>query len=166
MKDLVHPLPAKLATASLAFGIAAVVETFITVEWSYPYCSNPDSGPAFAAMGMPLPYKVYSGISSMEHFFMPHILVLNLLLLALLCHPICRALLIRTRASPRIAAYVGLACMLVAGSVLWLGVASHQLTPVHSISVASFMRYQELRPVSFGFNLANAVECKASRFWF
>jgi hypothetical protein len=146
--------------------MAALVEFIFTLEWSYPYCSNPDSGPAFVARGMPLPYKVYSGVSSMEHFFMPHVYVANLMLLAALAYPICYLLAAGGRGRAAIAGVAGLLSILFVGALLSLSLSIRLYIPVNSIADGGFMRYLELRPVSFGFNVNDAADCQASTFWF
>src|SRR6187399_2755691 len=92
MQARFRSFPPKLAALALALGASSLLEVLCTVEWSYPYCSNQDSGPAFAVTGMPLPYMHYSGVSSLEYLFMPHVYAANLFLLAALVYPVCRIL--------------------------------------------------------------------------
>ena len=78
------------ASLLLTFGLVALFERLVTLEWSLPYCMNPEDGPAHAAAGLPLPYETYGGVSSMEFAFMPHVYLANLAILSLLAYPIVR----------------------------------------------------------------------------
>lgn len=77
----------------LATGLVLVLQTVVTLEWSYPYCLDPQDGPALPMYGFPLPYYASSVASSLHWDFMPHILVLNVLILALPLYGFIRWLL-------------------------------------------------------------------------
>ena len=142
------------------------MEAIFTVEWSYPYCTNPNSGPAFPVTGMPLPYKIYSGVSSVEYFFMPHVYAANLLLLAAMAYPIIRQLGVGGSVRAGVVGFLGLGCKVLVSASLILSLSIRSLIPVGTIVNSGFMKYQELRPISFGFSTNSAAECKASHFWF
>jgi hypothetical protein len=76
-------LPAILLT----LGLVAWFQEIFSIEWSFPYCSSQLDGPASAVWGMPLPYVRWSTVSSMEYFWMPTILILNLGLLFAVSFP-------------------------------------------------------------------------------
>lgn len=155
----------RVAKLALAFGVACVLESFFTIEWSYPYCSNPDSGPAYPVMGMPMPYTVFGGVSSLEYIFMPHVYAANLLLLTAFVYPVS-TWLVRSKLRAKVAGAAGLAGAGFAGVLLALGLGIGALIPVGSIADGGFMRYEELRPVALGFYPAGMDRCKPSRFWF
>jgi hypothetical protein len=73
-------------TAALVLGANSV----FPLEWSHPYCNNPTDGPAWAAYGLPLPYRQFSGVSSLTFNIMPDVLLLNVALLAALAYPFAR----------------------------------------------------------------------------
>jgi hypothetical protein len=71
----------------LTLGLVAWFQEIFSIEWSFPYCSSQSDGPASAVWGMPLPYVRWSTVSSMEYFWMPTILILNLALLFAVSFP-------------------------------------------------------------------------------
>ena len=166
MQDRLRNFLPRHAALILALGVALVAEMVLTLEWSYPYCSNPDSGPAYAVTGMPLPYKTYSGFSSLVYIFMPHVYALNLLLLTAVAYPACRMLARRGNVRAGALSVMGLVFICLTVALLSFGLYLRWLIPVDSVADGSFMRYQELRPVSFGFKVGAAGECMPSSFWF
>lgn len=157
--------------AALLTGLALVLvlENFITMEWSLPYCSNPEDGPAYAAFGMPLPYTTYSGVSSAEFLFMPHVYIFNLAVLFLVLAPVVRYFSGRLRKmAPQTLVWFGAASAVVvclAASIFALELKIGMLRAVDSIGIEGYGRYRELRPVAFASG-ATAERCAPSRFWF
>jgi hypothetical protein len=47
----------------LAFGVVMCLESLCTIEWSFPYCSSQEDGPAAAVFGLPFPYIRWAGAS-------------------------------------------------------------------------------------------------------
>jgi hypothetical protein len=167
MYDRFERFVSRFSAPMLALGMAFLIEAMFTIEWSYPYCSNPDSGSAYSVTGMPLPDKVYGGVSSLEYLFMPHVYAANLLLLAAPLYLLYRLLLgRRQKISTHIQGVVGLASICVAVTLLSLSLYARFLIPVGSIADGGFMRYQELRPVSFGLKPWLSNDCTPSGFWF
>ena len=78
-----QPRHQSVALLLLTTGLVLVLLTVVTFEWSYSYCLDPQDGPALPMYGLPLPYYAPSAASSLHWDFMPHILVLNVLILAL-----------------------------------------------------------------------------------
>src|SRR5215213_2704272 len=72
----------------LTLGLVGWLEAIFTIEWSFPYCSSQEDGPASAVYGMPLPYIRWAGVSSMEYELMPLILILNLVILFAVAFPL------------------------------------------------------------------------------
>jgi len=159
-------LPLGLTVPLLALGLGALLDLVFTVEWSYPYCSGPDSGPAFAVLGMPLPYQTYSGVSSLQHFFMPHIYAANVLLLAGLVWPVCRLLVKSGKIRAGVLNGIGLVLICLTGALLAIKLHIGWFIPVGSVADGGSMRYQELRPVSVGLSFGASGDCTASKFWF
>ena len=167
MFDQVQRFSPRIASAMLAFGMAFLVEGLVTIDWSYPYCSGPDSGPAWSVAGMPLPDMVYSGVSSLEYLFMPHVYALNLLLLAIPLYLACQRFFshrLKFRAGALGA--IAVITILLPAVLLSLSIYSRFLIPVSTIADGGFMRYGELRPVSFGLKPGRSGDCIPSPFWF
>jgi hypothetical protein len=72
----------------LALGIALCFGWLFTIEWSFPYCTTQQDGPAAAVFGMPLPYIRWGGVSSLEYDFMPLAYAFNTLILLALFWPL------------------------------------------------------------------------------
>jgi hypothetical protein len=149
-------------------GAAWWIEKLVTLEWSYPYCSVLDDGPAGAVRGFPFPYQQASIVTSATDFFIPWLYVVNLAAIAggvfLLLRPL----------ASRLGASHPLLCKFIVGipGVLLLVTAISFEVMVLSMGVwrptSSFdgsPRYSELRPVTVRV-LEHPRDCTASPFWF
>ena len=152
-----------------ALVVAAWLDFLITIEWSYPYCTQLSDGPAYPAVGFPLPYAVASHVSSLEFMLMPHVLALNVLLMGAALYPLARSLNRATAGSPTSRRFA-LVVLIVLG-VCIIAIRGLSLTlghPVSSIGNGAYLVYGDLRPV--GITSARLVhtkrECKPSQFWF
>jgi hypothetical protein len=156
-----------LLTAAIAVGL----ESIITVEWTYPYCLGPTDGSAYAAQGWPLPYWMWNGVASLEHDFLPHVYLLNVLLISLLLFPAIRWVWNRAfsglpgwmRSSIAIAAALLLLSQLGL-TILMVNIGA--LRPSTNFLLANDNRYSDLRPVRVGLHRSNAPVCTPSSFWF
>lgn len=153
-----------LATLLLSVGLAATIEMAITVEWTSPACSRAYqawNGPMSPAFGMPLPYLRPSLVTSLEYLVMPHVYILNILILAMMTFPAVSAIVSRLR-SVRIALWLGAAlCAVVATWRIFL-LSLPVWVPERTIAIAE--RYSEFRPV--GVATAPHSQCRPSAFWF
>jgi hypothetical protein len=153
----------------LALGIVICLEALYTIEWSFPYCSSQEDGPAAAVFGMPFPYIQWGSVSSLEYDFMPLVWALNVLALLALAWPLTRLLLTsfgERRSGIRIAlGTIGFAPALVvlAGIAILVGVGLWQ--PTASIRLYGQDTYFDLRPLRFTMNDLH-YECTPSRAWF
>lgn len=163
-------LRAKVAPALLTTGLVVWLEGLITIEWSYPYCVNPSDGPAYGAYGMPLPYWMWNGVASLEHDFVPHVYVLNIVILSLLLFPLVwwiwkRLFGERPTLTKKILASFGALLLIIhvalTSLMIWMG----WYWPTTSLS-SSYRSYSEFRPVRIGRMRGNAPVCEPSRFWF
>jgi hypothetical protein len=152
-----------------ALVLAAWLDLLVTIEWSYPYCTQPSDGPAYPVVGLPLPYAVASHISSLEFILMPHVLALNLLLIGAALYPFARGVNRAISGSPALRRFalvvlvvLGVGIIAIRGLSLTLG------HPVPSIGNSAYIVYSDLRPV--GITSSQLVhtkqECKPSQFWF
>ena len=151
----------------LTAGLVVWIEGIVTVEWTYPYCTDPSDGPAYVALGMPLPYLMWNGVVSLEHNFMFHVYVLNLVLIGLLLFPLVRWLMSKRPAWLRnLFGAIGCALLLshVALTILLLSIGVYR--PVASLQLDGFYEYSEFRPVRTGFWVPSSSACTPSPFWF
>lgn len=161
----------RYAPLCLTAGLVVWLEGLITVEWTYPYCLDRSDGPAYAAQGMPLPYWMWNGVSSLEHDFVPHIYVLNIVLLSLLFFPLAWWIwhhLFRQRPA-WISTVLGSAGALLLVSHIALTmfmVLMGWFQPTTSLSPYGSDSYSEFRPVRIGLYRSNAPNCTPSQFWF
>jgi len=151
-----------------AIGLAGWIEFLFTIEWSYPYCTQPEDGPAYSVLGFPLPYAEPSYASSLEFYFLPHVFFLNLLLISLLLFPLVRTLHrgIRHKATLR-RWVVRVAGVLIVSLGLIRGLSFTFGHPVASIESA-WLTYRDLRPIGFSSSywVHSKSDCKPSAFWF
>ena len=145
------------------------LESLCTVEWSFPYCSTQEDGPAAAVFGMPFPFIRWGSVSSLYYEFMPLVSALNFLTLLALAWPLTR-LLLRSFGERRIGfrialGSIGLAVALVvfAGIAALIGVGAWQ--PTASIRLYGQDTYFDLRPLRFTM-IDLHYECTPSQAWF
>jgi hypothetical protein len=147
------------------------LESLITIEWSYPYCLSQEDGPAYAAYGMPLPYWMWNGVTSLEHDFMPLAYILNVIVFCLLIFPAARWILNRVT-SPRLnwlrSIITAVRCLLLLCHIALTGflVSTGFYRPTISLGLEGYCRYADFRPVRIGFIKSNAADCMQSPFWF
>jgi len=151
-----------------AVGAACWIEKLVTLEWSYPYCSVRDSGPAGAVFGFPLPYEQASIVSSATSFFIPWLYVVNLAAIAggvfLLLRPLASRLgTSKPRARKIIFGAAGTLLLMtsIALDVSALSMGVWRPTP----SFDGSPRFSELRPVSVVV-FRRQRDCTPSPFWF
>lgn len=165
MDSVLQAMLRRHAAPLMALGTVPLGERLFTISWSLPYCTDPQDGPAYAGLGAPLPYKIFSGTSSGEFFFMPHVYVVDMIVLCAAAFVAFRWLLSKwsSKGCGFVACSLGLVLSLIATSFIVFDAYAGVLRPVQSIVPLGTGRYSEFRPVSVGEPL---VECRASRFWF
>ncbi len=151
-----------------AVGAAWWIEKLVTLEWSYPYCSVLDDGPAGAVRGFPFPYEQASIVTSATSFFIPWLYVINLAVISgglfLLLRPVATRLEASRPRLTRIIAGVAGAFLLVTAIVFEASALSMGFwRPTSSFSGAP--PYRELRPVALRV-MGHQRDCTASPFWF
>ena len=154
----------------LTLGLVGWFEAVFTIEWSFPYCSSQQDGPASAVFGMPFPYIRYSEVSSMEYFYMPSMLVVNILILFAIAFPFV-SLAVRKVASPDqrvrrgVLSFAGLALLLIVGAltVLLFRTGIYKI-PVSTVA-SDYESYSEFRPIRFTFKDLH-YDCTPSKYWF
>jgi hypothetical protein len=172
LRERRNPLKFIVRDPSFVLTLALIgwFEAIFTIEWSFPYCSSQEDGPASAVFGMPFPYIRYSEVSSLEYFYMPSVYILNLLLLVAIAFPFVYWA-VKKFASPdqkirrRIVGLAGLVLLLIIGAwnILLLRSGSY-LISVSTIA-SGYETYREFRPVRFTFKDLH-YDCTPSKFWF
>ena len=152
----------------LTLGLVAWFQEIFTVEWSFAYCSDPQDGPASAVYGMPLPYIRWSGVSSLEYFWMPTVLVLNIGLLFAIAFPFISWAVgkIESSTSRAILGTAGAFVVVTFGLlILFLIQIGIYQVRVSNIASEGYQTYSEFRPVRIGFKKLR-YDCTPSEFWF
>jgi hypothetical protein len=153
----------------LALGVVMCFGSFYTIEWSFPYCSSQEDGPAAAVFGMPFPYIRWAGASSLEYDFMPLVCALNVLALLALAWPLTRLLLRsfgeRSRGMRIVLGIIGLALALVVSAGIAFAISVGAWQPTASIAPDGRDTYFDLRPVRLTMNDLH-YECTPSQAWF
>jgi hypothetical protein len=149
----------------LTIGIMLWVEAFITIEWSCPRGINQSDGPSYAAFGMPFPYFQFSGVSSLQYNFMPHIYLLNLLLLCAIAFIIVRVAMryLLSERHTRIRLFIGITGLALIGgriAIIILLLSTGYFIPRRSIGIPGYESYTDFRPVGFCWNDGH-YECRA-----
>jgi hypothetical protein len=154
----------------LTLGLVGWFEAIFTIEWSFPYCSSQEDGPASAVFGMPLPYIRYSEVSSLEYFYMPSIYVVNILILFLIAFPFV-FWAVKKVAPPdqvrrrRVLSFAGFVLLLsISGWTVLLLRSGHYMIRVSTIA-SSYETYHEFRPIRFTFKDLH-YDCTPSKYWF
>ena len=161
----------RFAALLLTTGLVVWIEGIITIEWTYPYCLDRSDGPAYAAHGMPLPYLMWPGSVSLEHDFMPHVYILNILLLCLLMFPVVRLVwnrifLHKSAWLRRSIGALGVVLLISKAAFIALMLSIGYLRPETSLGIEPYHRYSDFRPVRIGFQRSTAPDCIPSQFWF
>jgi hypothetical protein len=158
------------AALLITLGLVPILEQFVTIEWSRPYCMNRTEGPLYATTGLPLPYAMPTGASSMQFDVMPQVYVLNMVILCLLAYPLHRVFVNRVGASTEsvLRLWVGgvglTLCVVIVAVVIFL-LGTKQVFPVLTFGDSPYSRYIEFRPVAIRIGAGND-ECTRSPYWF
>ena len=161
----------RYAPILLTAGLVVWIESLVTIEWTYPYCLDRSDGPAYVAQGMPLPYWMWTGVSSLEHHFVPHVYILNIVLLCLVFFPVVRWIVDRfvSRESKWLRTGIAAAGGLLLASHLALTILLVSIgvyRPAMSLELGEYYRYSDFRPVRLGLYRSSTIDCTPSTFWF
>lgn len=164
--NLITRYPAFLLT----LGLVGWVEAIFTIEWSFPYCSSQEDGPASAVFGMPFPYIRWAGVSSMEYELMPSILIVNIVILFAIAFPFVSWAVKKVASSEQgrrrsMLSLAGVFLLLSIGArtALLVQFGIYKI-PVSTIA-SSYETYSEFRPVRFTFKNLH-YDCTPSNYWF
>jgi hypothetical protein len=157
-------LLARFSFIAWALAVILVVMVVTPVEWTHPYCNKAEDGPARPAFGFPLPDTEQSaGLSDIE--FMPHIFLLNIVLLGALVYPIMgwavRRLSVAGTFVRILIAVPGALLFLL--STAFIALTFYSAYPVMAIGAVYGDGYFKYRPL---FMPQPHYDCMPSEFWF
>ncbi len=153
---------------SISVALAGWLQILITIEWSYPYCLDQSDGPGYIIQGMPLPYWRWSGASSLDYIYLPHIYIVNLIILAVLFFPLVSWVLnIKIFQVLMAKIYLAVFGGLLFTTYLVVGTGMHTFyRPVSSLGLEGYYKYMDFRPVKLGYLQTPGTHCTPSAFWF
>jgi heme/copper-type cytochrome/quinol oxidase subunit 4 len=147
----------KLSPAIWAVSVAVAAQLFAPEIWWHPDCNLAEPFNQSAAAGLPLPY-VQRSVATSDIFYMPHIMLLNLIIVAGVALPLTIFLFRRLRARraqviQAVASVIllSLLLVLVIGTIL-------VLEPTRSLA-SSNESYFDYRPVIGGFRTTGGSRC-------
>jgi hypothetical protein len=159
-----------VAVGAFSLGLASLLELVVTIEWSFPICSNSWDGAAPAVFGAPLPYQRWAG-ASLEYSFVPQVYVLNVLLIAglvlLIVHRLAAGVARRWPRQTKLT--LGMAGLVLCVGLLGLGISviGELLHPTASIAILPGESVRDLRPIRVA--IGRHYSCRPSwlsGFWF
>ena len=160
---------ARWVLPAASVGAAWWIEKFVTLEWSYPYCSVLDDGPAGAVFGFPFPFVQASVVTSVTEFFIPWLYVINLAVMAaaifLALRPVASRLAASNLRALKFISGIAAVVLLVTAIALEAMVLSIMDVWRPTSSFGGAPRYSELRPVGVRV-FRRQSECTPSQFWF
>lgn len=142
-----------------AAAVAVAVQMFAPEIWWHPDCHLPEPFNQSAAAGFPFPY-VQRAVSTSDYFYMPHVLLANLIITAGLALPVAGFLV---RRSARVGLPQGIQAVTSAAVLgllllMFIPVTVIVLRPTVSIASAD-ESYFDYRPVFGGFKVRGGSRC-------
>lgn len=142
-----------------AISVAVAVQMFAPEIWWHPDCHHPEPVYQTAAAGLPFPY-VQRAVSTSDLFYMPHVLLANLIIAASLALPVAGFLV---RQSARAGLPQGIqaaASVAVLGILLLMFIPTTAIILRPTVSIASADEsYFDYRPVFGGFKTRGESRC-------
>lgn len=155
----------KFSIALFSAGIACWVEKIVLMEWTFAYCNNQEDGLASAVFGMPFPYTSWGLASSLEYNFMPHVYLLNLVIIFTVIYFCLRPLSkIINQTALYLMGAIGAILIVVHLAFFIISMQAGMNRPVLSIG-NHYGAYFSFRPIGLVIN-KQGYECKPSRYWF
>lgn len=148
----------KVSPVIWAVSVAVAVQLFAPEIWWHPDCNLAEPFNQSAAAGLPFPY-VQRSVATSDFFYMPHIMLLNLLIVAGVALPATVFLVRRSARALRVRFIQAVASVIVLSLllVLLLGMIL-VLEPTKSIA-SSNESYFDYRPVIGGFKTTDGSRC-------
>jgi hypothetical protein len=145
-----------ILTGLAALVIAILVQIFLPLNWTTAQCGTAEMANPFAAYGTPLPYMMWSGVSSLEYDYVIWTLIFNLVALTALGFAVLSKFPFFGRIWNLAWLFPG---AVIGGLLLWVPLfwSVDALGGVNPINMADF------RPVGIG---VQSYDCTASPYWF
>jgi hypothetical protein len=145
-----------ILTGLAAVAIALLIENFLPLNWTSAQCGAGESDQPYAAYGSPLPYMMWSGVSSLEFDYLPWVLAFNLAALTGFAFAVFRKFSIFGNGWNL--AWIFPAT--VSGAFLMFVPLSF---PVDTLGGVEPIDVLDFRPVGIG---EHGYDCAVSRYWF
>lgn len=139
-----------------AVATSLVLVVLVEIEWTTATCGPGELDQPYAAYGMPLPYRMWSGVSSMEFDYLPWALGANCTILAALVWLILYRLPIRWTAWH----LLWIVPLALAGA---LPLSVVNTWPVSVLGGGQPVALGQFRPVGLGYS---GYDCTPSPYWF
>lgn len=149
----------KVSPVVWAFSAAVAVQMFAPEIWWHPDCHLAEPFHQTAAAGLPFPYA-QRAVSTSDIFYMPHVLLANLIIVAGLALPVA-GFLVRRSARARLPQGIQAVASVVALSsllLIFIPATLIVLRPTESIA-SSDESYFDYRPVFGGFKVRGGSRC-------
>ena len=148
----------KVSPVIWAVSVAIAVQLFAPEIWWHPDCNLVEPFNQSAAAGLPFPY-VQQAVATSDFFYMPHILLLNLIIVAGVALPVTVFVVRRWARARRVQLIQAVASVIVLSIliVLILGMVL-VLEPTRSIA-SSDESYFDYRPVIGRFKTTGGSRC-------
>jgi hypothetical protein len=142
-----------------AISVAVALQMFAPEIWWHPDCHLPEPFYQTAAAGLPFPY-VQRAVSTSDYFYMPHVLLANLIIAAGLSLPVVGFLVRRSARAgfPQGVQAVTSVAVLTLLLLMFIPVTLIVLRPTVSIASAD-ESYFDYRPVFGGFKIRGGSRC-------
>jgi hypothetical protein len=148
----------KVSPVIWAVSVAVAVQLFAPNIWWHPDCNLAEPFNQSAAAGLPLPY-VQRAVATSDFFYMPHILLLNLIIVTGVALPVTVFLVRRSARSRRAQLIQAVTSVIVLSFLLVLVLGMILvLEPTRSIA-SSYESYFDYRPVIGGFKTTSGSRC-------
>jgi hypothetical protein len=149
----------KLSPVVWAASVAVAVQMFAPEIWWHPDCHLPEPFYQSAAAGLPFPYA-QRAVSTSDYFYMPHVLLVNLIIVAGLALPVAGLLVRRSARAglPQGIQAVASAAVLSSLLLMFIPATAIVLRPTASIASAD-ESYFDYRPVFGGFKIRGGSRC-------
>lgn len=142
-----------------AVAVAMAVQMFAPEIWWHPDCHLPEPFYQSAAAGLPFPY-VQRAVSTSDLFYMPHVLLANLLIAAALALPFTGFLVRQSARARLLQGFQAVTSVAVLSLLLLMFVPITLIILRPTVSIASADEsYFDYRPVFGGFKVMGGSRC-------
>lgn len=127
----------RLATLIWTLALAWIAVDAIPLAWWHPSCDSHGNGPAYFGQGFPLPFAQFTGVSSLEYFFLPWVYALDLALASAILFPLVgaasRLIVVRSKTGFGILTAAGSALLVLLVAFMVWQLSAGLLRPARSL---------------------------------